>query len=160
MYFGGINGIVVFKPDSIRDNPYIPPVVITDFLIFNEFVPISSVGSPLNKSISETDEIEITWRDKVFSLEFSALHFAAPEQNNYRYMMNGFDSDWIEAGNRRYVSYTNLNPGQNYIFKVQASNKDGVWNYEGRKLESKYYHHHGKPGGHMVFIQHLVLLYL
>lgn len=97
MYFGGINGIVVFKPDSIRDNPYIPPVVITDFLIFNEFVPISSVGSPLNKSISETDEIEITWRDKVFSLEFSALHFAAPEQNNYRYMMNGFDSDWIEA---------------------------------------------------------------
>jgi ligand-binding sensor domain-containing protein/class 3 adenylate cyclase len=137
MYFGGINGIVVFKPDSIRDNPYIPPVVITDFLIFNEYVPISSVGSPLNKSISETEEMEITWRDKVFSFEFSALHFAAPEQNNYRYMMEGFDSDWIEAGNRRYVSYTNLNPGQNYTFKVQASNKDGVWNFEGKEIRIK-----------------------
>ncbi len=137
MYFGGINGIVVFKPDSIRDNPYIPPVVITDFQIFNEFVPISSAGSPLKKSISETDEIVLTWREKVFSFEFSALHYAAPEQNKYMYKMDGFDIDWQEVGNRRYVSYTNLPPGQTYIFRVRASNKDGLWNEDGTEIRLK-----------------------
>ena len=137
MYFGGINGIVIFKPDSIRDNPYIPPVVITDFQIFNENVPISSVGSPLTKSISETDEIVLTWREKVFSFEFSALHYAAPEQNKYMYKMEGFDPEWQEVGSRRYVSYTNLPAGETYNFMVRASNKDGIWNTVGRSIKIK-----------------------
>ena len=137
MYFGGINGIVVFKPDSIRDNPYIPPVVITDFQIFNEYVPILSSGSPLKKSISETHEIELTWREKVFSFEFSALHYAAPEENSYEYMMEGFDLVWQEVGNRRYVSYTNLPAGKTYTFRVRASNKDNIWNKEGTAIKIK-----------------------
>lgn len=137
MYFGGINGIVIFKPDSIRDNPYIPPVVITDFQIFNELVPISATGSPLKKSISETDEISLTWKDKVFSFEFSALHYAAPEQNKYMYMMEGFDVEWQEVGSRRYVSYTNLPPGETYTFRVRASNKDGIWNNDGTAIKIK-----------------------
>ncbi|MCG8373322.1 MAG: hypothetical protein MI700_07300 [Balneolales bacterium] len=137
MYFGGINGIVVFKPDSIRDNPHIPPVVITDFQIFNEYVPISAVGSPLRKSISETDEIVLTWREKVFSFEFSALHFAAPEENNYEYKMEGFDLDWQQVGNRRYVSYTNLPAGQTYTFIVRASNNAGIWNTHGTSIQIK-----------------------
>lgn len=137
MYFGGINGIVVFKPDSIRDNPYIPPVVITDFQIFNRLVPISATGSPLTQSISETKEIVLTWREKVFSFKFSALHYAAPEQNKYEYKMEGFDLDWQVVGNRRYVSYTNLPAGQTYTFLVRASNKDGVWNYEGTAIRIK-----------------------
>lgn len=137
MFFGGINGFVVFKPDSIRDNPYIPPVVITDFQIFNEYVPIKTSGSPLNKSITETEEIVLTWREKVFSFEFSALHFAAPEQNQYMYKMEGFDTDWQEVGSRRYVSYTNLPPGHTYTFRVQASNKDGAWNRDGTSIRIK-----------------------
>lgn len=134
MYFGGINGMVVFKPDSIRDNPYIPPVVITDFQIFNEEVPISAVESPLNRSITETEEIILTWKEEVFSFEFAALHFAAPEENQYMYMMEGFDQDWQNVGNRRFVSYTNLPEGVKYNFKVKASNKDGIWNEEGTSL--------------------------
>jgi class 3 adenylate cyclase/ligand-binding sensor domain-containing protein len=134
MYFGGINGMVVFKPDSIRDNPYIPPVVITDFQIFNQEVPISAVNSPLSKSITETRDIELTWREEVFSFQFAALHFAAPEQNQYQYMMEGFDQSWQDVGNRRFVSYTNLPEGYDYIFRVKASNKDGIWNEEGTAI--------------------------
>lgn len=137
MYFGGINGIVVFKPDSIRDNPYIPPVVVTDFQIFNQDVFIAPSNSPLKKSIIETDEIILTWRENVISFEFAALHFAAPEQNQYQYMMEGFDNDWQQVGNRRFVSYTNLPEGNNYTFRVKASNKDGIWNEEGRSIKLK-----------------------
>ncbi|GAB5408599.1 MAG: sensor histidine kinase [Balneolaceae bacterium] len=137
MYFGGINGVVVFKPDSIRDNPYIPPVVVTSFQIFNQDVFISPSNSPLKKSIIETDEIILTWRENVISFEFAALHFAAPEQNQYQYMMEGFDNDWQDVGNRRFVSYTNLPEGYDYTFRVKASNKDGIWNEEGRSIKLK-----------------------
>ncbi|GEM_PF-509903 len=137
MFFGGINGMVVFSPDSIRDNPYIPPVVLTDFQIYNEDVQISPKGSPLKKSIAETDEIELNWQDKVFSFQFAALHFAAPKENQYKYMMEGFDPGWQLAGNRRYVSYTNLPEGNTYTFRVIASNKDGIWNDEGISLRVK-----------------------
>ena len=137
MYFGGINGVVVFKPDSIRDNPYLPPVVITDFQVFNQKVPISREGSPLKKAITETDEIILTWKEKVISFEFSALHFAAPGQNQYRYMMEGFDETWQDVGNRRFVSYTNLPEGYTYTFKVQASNKDEIWNRDGTSVKIK-----------------------
>lgn len=137
MYFGGINGMVVFKSDSIRDNPYIPPVVVTNFQIFNNDVPISANNSPLKKSITETDEIELTWKENVISFEFAALHFAAPEQNQYKYMMEGFDQDWQDVGNRRFVSYTNLPEGNTYTFRVKASNKDGIWNEEGTAIELK-----------------------
>lgn len=137
MYFGGINGMVVFRPDSIRDNPYIPPVVITEFQLFNTEVPIAPVGSPLTKSITETDQIALTWNEKVMSFQFSALHFAAPEQNQYMYKMEGFDDDWQDVGNRRFVSYTNLPEGYNYTFRVKASNKDGVWNEQGTSLRIK-----------------------
>lgn len=135
MYFGGINGMVVFRPDSIRDNPYVPPVVVTDFQIFNEDVPVSAVNSPLNKSVTETDQITLTWKEEVFSFEFAALHFAAPDQNQYKYMMEGFDRNWQAVGNRRFVSYTNLPEGQSYTFRVIASNKDGIWNEEGTAID-------------------------
>ncbi|HRP38036.1 MAG TPA: triple tyrosine motif-containing protein, partial [Candidatus Dojkabacteria bacterium] len=144
MYFGGINGFNVFHPDSVKDNPYIPPVVITDFKILNESVPIANkisvsqrnsyLGSFfLNKSISETDTILLSYRDDVISIEFAALNYTVPEKNQYAYMMEGFDKEWIYSGVRRFVTYTNLDAGQ-YVFRVMASNNDGVWNEEGTSL--------------------------
>jgi ligand-binding sensor domain-containing protein/class 3 adenylate cyclase len=129
MYFGGIDGAVVFEPDSLRDNPYIPPVTITNFQIFNEDVPIGE-DSFLTQSITETDEITISYDESVFSFEYAGLHFAAPELNQYAYMLEGFDRDWQYVGGRRFTSYTNLSPG-NYVFRVKASNKDGIWNETG-----------------------------
>jgi DNA-binding NtrC family response regulator/ligand-binding sensor domain-containing protein len=133
MYFGGVNGFNVFYPENIKDNPYIPPVVITDFQIFNESVDVNG-DAPLRKHITETEEITLSYRDNVFSLEFAALDYANPEKNQYKYMMEGFDEDWINPGARRFVTYTNLDPGE-YIFRVKGANNDGIWNEEGASVK-------------------------
>jgi PAS domain S-box-containing protein len=136
MIFGGVNGFNVFFPDSIRDNPNIPPVVITDFQIFNTSVPIGrgeDGRSILTRPITETREIILSHKDNVFSFTFAALNYLAPEKNHYAYMMEGFDENWIYSGTRRFATYTNLNPG-NYVFRVKGSNNDGLWNEEGTSL--------------------------
>lgn len=132
MYFGGINGVVSFESDSIRQNPHIPPVVFTQFEIYNRPVDINS-GSILEKSITETEEINLSYREQVFSFEFSGLHYAAPSQNSYAYMMEGFDEEWQYIGNRRFVSFTSMPPAE-YTLRVKAANKDGVWNNEGTSI--------------------------
>ena len=136
MFFGGINGFNSFYPDKIRDNSYIPPVLITDFQIFNRSIPIGETAGDrliLEKSITETEEIELSHKDRVISFEFAALHYASPDKNEYAYMMEGFEKDWNYIGNRRFATYTNLSPGE-YIFRAKGSNNDGVWNEEGVSL--------------------------
>ncbi|MEN8006555.1 MAG: two-component regulator propeller domain-containing protein [Candidatus Krumholzibacteriota bacterium] len=133
MYFGGINGFTVFYPDSIQHNPFIPAVVLTDFRLFNK--PVQVGAGPegrviLDRSISETDHIELSHRDHVISFEFSVLHFASPEKNNFSYRLEGFEDQWNDVGTRNHATYTNLPPGD-YTFRVRGSNNDGVWNDEG-----------------------------
>jgi len=137
LYFGGINGFNAFYPDSIKNNPYIPPIVITDFQIFNKSVRIGEKIEGhvvLDKSITEMKEITLSYKENVFLFEFASLHLASPENNQYAYMMEGFDKDWnyTDAG-RRIATYTNMSSGE-YIFRVKGSNSDGVWNEEGASL--------------------------
>jgi signal transduction histidine kinase len=126
MFFGGTNGFIRFHPDSINDNPYVPPVVITAFRKFDK--PVL-----LDTAIAEKKVLELSYRDNVISFEFVALNYTAPENNQYAYKLEGFDNDWIHCGTRRYASYTNLNGGA-YVFKVKGSNNDGVWNEEGTSI--------------------------
>lgn len=137
MYFGGVNGFNVFHPDSVRDEDYLPPIVITDFQIFNKPVSIGTDGKPIDrgekrtgqfiqKSIIATNKIILTYKQNVFSFGYAALDYTAPENNKYAYMMEGFDKNWINAGTRRLATYTNLDPGD-YVFKVKGTNNDGVW---------------------------------
>ncbi|MBN2246401.1 MAG: response regulator, partial [Candidatus Aminicenantes bacterium] len=136
MFFGGINGFNAFHPDMIKENPHIPPVVFTDFQIANKSVPIGEDEAGkiiLENSITDTSEIILSYKDRVVSFEFAALHFAAPEKNKYKYMMEGFENDWEEIENRRFVTYTNLPPGE-YTFKIMGSNNDGVWSEQGASL--------------------------
>ncbi len=138
MYFGGNNGVNVFYPDNIKDNTQIPKIVITDFQLFHRSVPVGydefNNRSILEKSIMETKEIEINYEDNIISFEFTALDFHAPEKNRYAYIMEGFEEDWnYTDASRRFVTYTNLDPGE-YYFKVKGSNNDGVWNEEGTSL--------------------------
>ncbi|MDZ7372612.1 MAG: histidine kinase [candidate division KSB1 bacterium] len=130
MLFGGINGVTIFHPDSIRENAYVPPVVITDFRIFNRPVLVGGKEPILRQHISQTSTLVLSYRHSVFSFEFAALNYANSEQNQYAYKMEGFDQDWIWAGNRRFAVYTNLNPGT-YTFRVRAANNDGRWNDQG-----------------------------
>ncbi|MBZ0201024.1 MAG: hypothetical protein K8H86_14225, partial [Ignavibacteriaceae bacterium] len=134
MYFGGIGGFNFFDPDNIVDNSYAPPIIITDFKLFNRSVDVYSDLTvdeySLEKSIFATRDIKLLYDHKVFSFEFSALNYIAPKKNEYAYMMEGFDKDWIYADRERSITYTNLEPG-NYIFRVKGSNNNGVWNEAG-----------------------------
>jgi two-component system sensor histidine kinase ChiS len=132
MYFGGINGMNYFHPQDIRDNTYIPPVAITNMLLFNEAIPIGE-DSILKQAVPETDQIVLSYQDDFLAFEYAALHFSSPEENQYAYIMEGFDRDWNYVGNRRFASYTGIPPGD-YTFRVIASNSDGVWNEVGDSI--------------------------
>ncbi len=134
MLFGGINGVTAFYPDQIQQNSYIPPVVITDFNIFNKPVEIGGKEPILSCDITQTRAIKLSHNHAVFSFEFVALNYAIPEQNQYAYKMEGFETDWNYVGTRRFATYTNLDPGS-YTFRVKAANNDGVWNEAGTSLE-------------------------
>jgi len=120
LHFGGVNGMTSFQPDDIRDNPFPPTVVITDFLVFNR-------PRALPAAVDRLHDIALSYKDAVFTLEFAALHYADPQANRYAYRLRGFDRDWTETDARkRFATYTNLDPGD-YVFEVRAANKDGVW---------------------------------
>ena len=133
LFFGGTNGFNAFNPSDLKNNSHVPPVVITDFKVLNQPVVVGAEGSSLTKTISLTKEISLPYSQNVFSFEFSALDYSAPNKNMYAYIMEGFDKDWIYSGNRRFITYTNLDPGK-YVFKVIGSNNDGVWNKTGTQL--------------------------
>lgn len=132
MMFAGTKGLNVFNPDSMHYNQSAPPVVLTDFKVLNKPVPL---GKCIKSHISVADEIQLNYTDTEFSFEFVALNFSSTAKNLYAYKMEGFDKDWIYSGSRRFASYTNLPPGKNYIFKVKASNNDGVWNEKGVSIK-------------------------
>lgn len=124
LFFGGTNGFNAFFPDDIADSLFVPPVVLTGFYKFNQ-------PFPLEAPLEELREVELPWRDNMISFEFAALDFTAPGKNRYRYMLVGFDRDWIHTpAGRRVANYTNLAPGR-YVLQVRGSNGDGVWNEAG-----------------------------
>lgn len=134
LFFGGTNGLTAFYPDQIQDSPHIPPVVFTDFQLANKPVGIGG-DSNLQVSIAEADHLTLSHEDRVISIEFAALGFRAPDKSRYRYILENFDDDWTEVGSdRRFVTYTNLNPGE-YVFRVAGSNSDGVWNEDGTSVK-------------------------
>ena len=128
MFFGGVDGISAFYPDNIKESTFIPPIVITSFLKFNKEVS-------LNKSISEMDQMELSYKDYVFSFEFASLDFQAPEKNRYAYKMEGLDEKWTyTTADKRFATYTTL-PAGDYVFKVKGTNSDGIWNENGTVLK-------------------------
>lgn len=132
IYIGTANGFNAFYPKQIITNRYIPPVVLTDFQIFNK-----SVDNPEEyMSVSKDSIMQLTlpYSKNVFSLEYTALSYFAPEKNEYAFMLEGFDKEWNYVGNQRRTTYTNLSPGE-YTFRVKASNNDGIWNDAGLTLK-------------------------
>lgn len=132
VYLGGIGGIIYFIPSEIKKNKIPPKVVITDLFLMNK--PIKVGSEKLTESITETNSINLSYKDYILTLEFSALHYVNPEKNKIAYKLEGFEENWNYTDSKqRKVTYTNLDGGQ-YIFKVRASNSDGVWNNKGASL--------------------------
>jgi len=134
LFFGGINGITAFFPRAIDPNPLPPPVVLTEMQVSYQTVLPGGSGSPLRRSIEETRSIVLDHDQNDLAFTFAALDFTQPDQNTYRYRMEGYDQAWVEAGTNRRASYTNLPPGA-YTFRVQGANSDGIWNEKGAELK-------------------------
>ena len=137
LFFGGIKGFNSFFPGSLKDNPYKPVIVITDFKIFNK-----SVGAGekldgvtiLDKHVSKASEIHLSWKHSSFTISYAGLHFSAPEKNQYAFMMKDLENNWNFVGNRRFATFAHMSPGR-YVFNVKGSNNDGVWNETGASIK-------------------------
>ncbi len=133
IFLGGTNGFNTFYPENLVDSRYVPRVMLTDFHLLNQAVEIGG-DSPLQKHINVTDHLVLPHDYSVFTIKFAALNYRAPQKNQYLYMLDGFDQDWVQTNSiNRLATYTNLDPGE-YIFRVKASNNDGVWNEQGVTL--------------------------
>ena len=126
MYFGNMNGLVVFRPDDIWENQQEPPVVITGIELFNEPLPLDSSAHSIR-------HLTLSHKKNFIAFRFATLDFAAPLHNEYAYKLEGLDEDWVFANNRRYAGYPNLAPGH-YTFRVKGANSDGIWNKDGSSV--------------------------
>ena len=129
--FGGPNGLNIFNPDDLKENNYLPPIVFTNYLRYNTD---DEEGKPIiEKGISERDSIVLTYKDNIVTIDFAALSFYNNYKNQYRYMLEGFNENWIQLGNNHTITFTNLSPGD-YKLRVIGSNNDGIWNEQGTTL--------------------------
>ncbi len=134
LYFGGDNGMLLFHPDNIRNNNYVPPVIFTDFYLFNKEVKSSVKNKLLPAPIYRIPTIRLQYSQNVFTIHFAALTFINPEKTQYAIRMEGFEDKWQEIGHKTAATYTNLDPGT-YYFQVKAANNDGLWNELGASLK-------------------------
>ncbi|MBN1952546.1 MAG: response regulator [Bacteroidales bacterium] len=138
LYFGSMNGVNYFRADQIVNNQVAPRPTLTELKIYNHTIEPGRGFEDriiLDQSISETREIELTYRENTFSLEFSGLSYQLPGKNKYAYKLEGIDQDWVVVGsNRRFASYTKL-PGGEYLFYLKAANNDGLWNSEPLRIK-------------------------
>jgi signal transduction histidine kinase/ligand-binding sensor domain-containing protein/DNA-binding response OmpR family regulator len=138
IYAGGNNGFNIIEPSQISLNDYLPPVKIVNFSVLNReaktkpaFLNLEDQKNEdeayLIKPPSYQNEITLRHDQNLLSIEFAALNFLYPEENQYAYMIEGVDKDWNYVQNRRFVSYSNLPEGKWLTFKVKASNNNGIW---------------------------------
>lgn len=138
IYAGGANGVNYFNPAHFRNNPYPGRPILTHLKIFNRSVEPREEydGKPiLTRVLNSTEKITLNYEQNNFVIEFSSDHYAIPEKNTFRYMLKGYDPDWIETDSRRrFTSYENL-PAGNYRFLVTSANNDGIPSSVVRELD-------------------------
>ena len=132
IYVGSVNGFNAFYPYQIKMNKVLPPVVITGLEIFNKEIRIGDKKLP--KALNWMAELDLSYKDHVFSLLYASLSYCTPEKNQYAYKLEGFDKDWNYVGSQNKATYTNL-PAGTYVFKVKATNNDGIWSNQEASLK-------------------------
>jgi ligand-binding sensor domain-containing protein/DNA-binding CsgD family transcriptional regulator len=126
MFFGGVNGYNSFYPADVKANSFIPPVVWTAFYRHNQKVS-------LERSLSSLSDLRLSYKFNFITFEFAALCFFNPAMNQYAYMLEGRDEEWIYLGPNHVVSFSNLDAGE-YVLRVKGASPDGVWNEEGSSI--------------------------
>ena len=133
LYFGGLNGVNYFNPDKIQYNEELPLVYLKDLKLSNELARINQAESPLKKSLATTNKLTLNHKQSFFSIEYIGVNYTRSENNQYAYLLEGFDEKWNYVGSKTNATFTNV-PAGNYIFQVKASNNDGLWNETPTKL--------------------------
>lgn len=133
LYFGGSGGFNFFYPESVVDNPHIPKIALTSFKLFNKEVLPGTEKSPISKPIWLSESITLNHKQSNIGFEFAAFSYTSPAKNQYAYMLEGYDKEWNYIGTKHEAIYTSL-PAGNYVFRVKASNNDGLWNTQGCSL--------------------------
>lgn len=161
IYVGTANGFNAFYPHLIKTNQSVPSVVITNIELFNKELLVGDKRLP--KSLTQTKQLDLSFKDHAISLLFASLSYCTPEKNQFAYMLEGFDKEWNYTGSQNKATYTNLPPGS-YTFRVKGTNNDGVWNTEGTSLEIRihppfYWNNYSKFLYVVLFIVALTLLF-
>lgn len=132
LFFGVLDGYYAFDPATLAANPHPPSVTLTELRVLDA-VTQPQPGGRLEVALPVADRIRLAYGDRLFALDFSAMHFSHPAQNRYRFRLDGFDAAWRGPTAEPSVTYTNLDPGT-YTFQVRAANSDGVWSQESTVL--------------------------
>jgi signal transduction histidine kinase/ligand-binding sensor domain-containing protein len=126
LYFGGVNGVNIIDPDNIDENKNVPQIGINEILV-------DDLPYQFDTAYNEIKTINLSYLQNTLSFDFSALEFSQPEDNIYRYKLEGYDNNWIESGTKHFARYANLPPGT-YTLKIKAANGDGFWNETPREI--------------------------
>lgn len=126
LVLGSNAGFYFINPNNIRNDAFLPPMVLTKFLLFNKDVNLASEDAPLSCDINYADKIVLKPNQNVFSIEYAALDFRNSQGIEYAYKLDNFEDDWNYVGGQRIATYTNLPPGD-YIFRVKSTNVEGNW---------------------------------
>ncbi|QEN09371.1 diguanylate cyclase [Oceanispirochaeta crateris] len=126
IYFGSSEGVLRFDSAILYDNPHPPALWMNEVKVMGE-------PYPFLEALITGEPLVLNWEQSFISFEFAALDFTSPAQNQYRYKLEGLDRQWVFSGHRNFAAYQNLPPGH-YVFHVQGSNNDGVWNETSLRL--------------------------
>lgn len=129
LYFGGINGLSLFKPEQLHKNYALPLISFTSFKIFNN--PVDS-----DYNLNEITQLRIPYSDNVLTFSFTSSAYGSNKKLTYAYKLEGFNESFIQLGQVNHVTFTNLDPGE-YTLHVIGTNSDGVWNRQGARLRIK-----------------------
>ena len=134
LYFGNYKGVDFFNPKDLSTNSSVPSLYLTGLKIFNKDVVPNEENSPLSKTITETNSLELNYKQSVFTINYTGINYTRPEKNQYAYYLEGLEKSWNYVGNQRSATYTNLDYGD-YVFKLKAANNDGLWNEKPLRLK-------------------------
>jgi len=134
IYAGTTKGFYEFNPSKVKTATFVPKLVFTRFILFNKEAIIGDKKSPLTKNVDEIGSISLSHKQNVFTIEFAALDYRAPENIQYAYRLDPVDPDWTKTQKLNSVNYTNLSPGK-YVFRVKSTNSEGFWMDNERRIE-------------------------
>ena len=125
LLFGTSNGLLSFQPEKISKSIFVPTITFSRLQVNNEEIHPGE-QSQLKQILNETSRLTLTHKENILSVQYAAIDMKAPENIQYAYILEGFDSEWSYVDKQRIATYTNL-PKGDYLFKVRSTNNDGVW---------------------------------